>query len=111
MDTGEEEGFTLGLGVSCINGAGLGVGVGAEGAAVGMVVGSWSGQSNSSCIVHVPLPVNWRTHPPPAPAESSTVKAPRSRSWFSMLIYLVVDIVESASTATKQHMEFTCDFW
>jgi len=97
-------GLALGRGVFFIVGAEVGTGVGTKGAAVGTNVGSWSGQSISSCILHLPLPVNCRTHPPPAlaAAELSTVRAPRSRSWFSMTMYLVAVISASARTVRSR---------
>jgi hypothetical protein len=95
---GPEVGFGLGMGV------GMGTGVGTDGDAVGVKVGTWPGQSTSSCILHLPLPVNCRTHPPPPAlaAELSTVKAPSSRSWLSMTMYLVVVMSASARTVRAQ---------
>ena len=101
---GFDVGVMLGWGVLTMVGAGVGTGVGTDGDAVGMKVGSWPGQSTSSCILHLPLPVNCRTHPPPPAlaAESSTVKAPSSRSWLSMTMYLVAVMSASARTVRAQ---------
>jgi len=74
-----------------------------DGAAVGIDVGVMLGwHLTSSCIRHSPLPVNSRTHPPPAAPAAETIKAPRSRSWLSMMMYLVAVMSASARTATSE---------
>ena len=50
-------------------------------------------------MFHLPLPVNRMTQPPPAPAESSTLKAPRSKLSSSTTMYLIVVIPALAFTA------------